>query len=183
MKTCPNCGELLGNGVDSCFKCGYDFITQTGGRPITTPKKVESRVPTKKICPQCRTIYSDISLTHCEKCHVPLAVYTSPDDAIYQEIERSSSSPTKQSKEERLLEKYGLTDLDDKDFATVNWINAELRGNGMLEWGSLLSGAKSTDLVMMSCLRALVEQNWVLLRQLNKMNTRLEEISKKIDHE
>ena len=25
MKTCPNCGEILGTHVDSCFKCRYDF--------------------------------------------------------------------------------------------------------------------------------------------------------------
>ena len=27
MKTCPNCGEWLGNNADSCFKCRYDFKT------------------------------------------------------------------------------------------------------------------------------------------------------------
>lgn len=25
MKTCPNCGELVGDTVDSCFKCRYNF--------------------------------------------------------------------------------------------------------------------------------------------------------------
>jgi hypothetical protein len=25
MKTCPNCGELLGDNVTSCFKCRYDY--------------------------------------------------------------------------------------------------------------------------------------------------------------
>ena len=26
MKKCPNCGELLGDNIESCFKCKYDFI-------------------------------------------------------------------------------------------------------------------------------------------------------------
>ena len=25
MKTCPNCGELLGDSVNECFKCRYSF--------------------------------------------------------------------------------------------------------------------------------------------------------------
>ena len=25
MKTCPNCNELLGDAVDRCFNCGYNF--------------------------------------------------------------------------------------------------------------------------------------------------------------
>lgn len=183
MKTCPICHELLGNSVDSCFHCGYNFITKTGGNPPASKGKASPKAPSQKICPRCKKIYNDVSLTHCESCHVPLAVYTSPDDEIYQEINHQYIPPAKANKEDRVLEKFGLIDLDDQDASSVRWINGELRGNGMLEWGSLLSGAKSSELVMMSCLRALVEQNWVLLRQLNKMNARLEEISKKIDAE
>lgn len=26
MKECPNCGELLGDNAEKCFKCRYDFI-------------------------------------------------------------------------------------------------------------------------------------------------------------
>lgn len=25
MKTCPNCGELIGDSVDRCFNCNYSF--------------------------------------------------------------------------------------------------------------------------------------------------------------
>lgn len=25
MRNCPNCNEILGNNVDVCFRCGYDF--------------------------------------------------------------------------------------------------------------------------------------------------------------
>ena len=28
MKSCPNCGELLGDSVKVCFKCRYDFVRQ-----------------------------------------------------------------------------------------------------------------------------------------------------------
>lgn len=26
MKTCPKCKELVGDNVDSCFNCNYNFI-------------------------------------------------------------------------------------------------------------------------------------------------------------
>lgn len=26
MKTCPQCKELVGDNVDSCFNCNYNFI-------------------------------------------------------------------------------------------------------------------------------------------------------------
>lgn len=26
MKTCPNCGELIGDSVNECFKCHYSYI-------------------------------------------------------------------------------------------------------------------------------------------------------------
>lgn len=25
MKTCPECGELLGDSVETCFNCSYNF--------------------------------------------------------------------------------------------------------------------------------------------------------------
>ena len=75
------------------------------------------------------------------------------------------------------MDKFGLTDLDAIDLKSVNWIDHELFGNGVIEFASIFSGAKNSELVMMSCLRALVEQNWVLIRQLNKINKQLEEIT------
>lgn len=29
MKTCPYCGELVGDDVEVCFNCNYNFITRT----------------------------------------------------------------------------------------------------------------------------------------------------------
>ena len=38
MITCPNCNELLGDHVDSCFNCGYDFKL---GKVLTQAEKDE----------------------------------------------------------------------------------------------------------------------------------------------
>ena len=38
MKTCPKCGELLGDNVKSCFKCQYNFAM---GRVLTQQERSE----------------------------------------------------------------------------------------------------------------------------------------------
>lgn len=81
---------------------------------------------------------------------------------------------TKEEKQARkaqeLLEKYGLQDLSDqRDLESVKNISLSLAGNGLLELGTSFS-AKSEDLVKMSYLSALVEQNWIIIRQLDRLN-------------
>ena len=81
---------------------------------------------------------------------------------------------TKEEKQARkvqeLLEKYGLQDLSDpRDLESVKNISLSLAGNGLLELGTTFS-AKSEDLVKMSYLSALVEQNWIIIRQLDRLN-------------
>ncbi len=38
MKTCPNCGEILGTHADTCFKCKYDF---EAGKVLTAEEKLQ----------------------------------------------------------------------------------------------------------------------------------------------
>ncbi len=45
MKTCPNCNELLGNDVNTCFKCKYDFEL---GRVVTKEEKKQRADEEKK---------------------------------------------------------------------------------------------------------------------------------------
>lgn len=61
MKTCPSCGEPLGNDVTKCFKCGALMPKNDGYQ---------------KICPRCNLIYRS-NATECERCHGPLSVYSS----------------------------------------------------------------------------------------------------------
>ena len=42
MKTCPNCGELVGTHADICFKCKYDF--EAGSRELRRQKKEAQKV-------------------------------------------------------------------------------------------------------------------------------------------
>lgn len=78
-------------------------------------------------------------------------------------------------KEQRLLAKYELNDLDRKYINAVKNINAELAGSGLSELGNLLSpDEKTSSRIKVQCLNTLVQQNWIIIRQ-------LDEISKKLD--
>lgn len=60
MKTCPNCGELNGDGRTDCFKCHAPF---------------KANDSYKKICPKCGRVYAARTET-CEKCGLRLSVYS-----------------------------------------------------------------------------------------------------------
>lgn len=76
-------------------------------------------------------------------------------------------------KEYELLEKYGLTDINPKDIEQIKSITNALMGNKLIEMGTALSGS-GVDAAKMSYLRALVEQNWIIIRQLDRISKTLE---------
>lgn len=39
MKTCPNCGELIGENADECFKCHYNYVY----RRVITAQEIKAR--------------------------------------------------------------------------------------------------------------------------------------------
>lgn len=87
----------------------------------------------------------------------------------------------KESKEDKtarktaeLLERFGLEELsDERDLDTVKKIAQEMAGNSLIEFGTALSG-KGEDVAKISYLRALLEQNWIIIRQLDRLNKALE---------
>lgn len=79
----------------------------------------------------------------------------------------------KLAKMQQIASKYHLEDINPKDLEAIKNINYELMGTGLMEFGTLLSG-KSEDNVKIAYLNTLIQQNWVIIRQ-------LDEISKKLD--
>jgi hypothetical protein len=72
--------------------------------------------------------------------------------------------------EQELLEKYGLQELSDpQDIASVRKIAQELTGTSLMETGMALSIGSAADTVEVSYLRALVEQNFIIIRQLDRI--------------
>lgn len=69
-----------------------------------------------------------------------------------------------------LLHKYGLEELSDpQDLASVQAIAAGLAGSNLITFGTTLSG-KAEDVAKLTYLQTLIEQNWIIIRQLDRLN-------------
>lgn len=80
-----------------------------------------------------------------------------------------------EEKTKKILEKYELTDLSNEYIKAVKNINSELAGSGLSEFGNLLAPDQNTSLrVQTQFLNAIVQQNWIIIRQLNDINKKLE---------
>ena len=80
-----------------------------------------------------------------------------------------------EEKTKKVLEKCELTDLSNKYINAVKNINSELAGSGLSEFGNLLAPDQNTSLrIQTQLLNAIVQQNWIIIRQLNDINKKLE---------
>lgn len=85
---------------------------------------------------------------------------------------------TKEEKEleqmERFMAKYQLEDLDEKDLVVLQRIASDLAGNNFFKVGMALSFAKAEEQAKVTYLSTLVEQNWMIIRQLSRLNKNIE---------
>ena len=80
-----------------------------------------------------------------------------------------SKEEKREKKVAALLDKYGLQELSDpRDLTAVESIAYKLAGNNLIEVGTVLSGS-AQDVAKMSYLGAIVEQNWIIIRQLDRL--------------
>ena len=72
-------------------------------------------------------------------------------------------------------QKYGLTDLDEQDVKILEMIMMDLAGTGGF-LGQLTSiGFKPAEMQTVNALWTLTRQNWLILRQLQKLNNKLDQ--------
>lgn len=81
---------------------------------------------------------------------------------------------------QKIIDKYGLDGLnDDKDYENVCRIAYELMGTGLQEAGLRISmQGKPHEVLPVYYLKTLVEQNWIIIRQLDKLNSHFENLGK-----
>ena len=80
----------------------------------------------------------------------------------------------KARKTQELLQKYGLDNLSDpRDLEAVKNISNILAGNNLIELGTALQG-NGVDNAKMTYMRAIMEQNFIIIRQLDRLNRNLE---------
>ena len=83
-----------------------------------------------------------------------------------------SKEEKKDRKVQELLDKYGLQELSDpRDVDSVKQIATKLAGSNLINIGTALSGLPQ-DVGKMTLLQAIVEQNWIIIRQLDKLNSK-----------
>lgn len=90
---------------------------------------------------------------------------------------------TREEKKEEQLQKfqqrYHIDELDPRDLETVQQIAADLVGNGAMKMGMIFSFSNASDQLKVTYLSALVEQNWILMNQLNRLNKNVERLLNK----
>ena len=80
----------------------------------------------------------------------------------------------REQKIQALMQKYGLEDLSDpRDKQSVQNIATNLMGNKLIELGAALQG-NGADAAKMSYLNAIMEQNFIMIRQLDRIAKSLE---------
>lgn len=90
-----------------------------------------------------------------------MALFKSQDEKIAEQNQ----------KEFEMLERFGLTGLENpKDIQSVRKIVAELAGTGLMEMGVRLGASEKAALqVQMVYQRAMLEQNFIIIRQLDQL--------------
>ncbi len=79
-----------------------------------------------------------------------------------------------EEKTRKVLEKYELTNLSTEYTNAIKNINSELAGSGLSELGNLLAPDTNTSLrVQTQFLNAIVQQNWIIIRQLDDISKKL----------
>lgn len=75
-------------------------------------------------------------------------------------------------KEQKILQKFGVDNLTNpQDIASVRKIAQEMAGTGLMEFGMKLKNPEV--MVPVSYQRAMVEQNFIIIRQLDEIITLL----------
>lgn len=93
--------------------------------------------------------------------------------------DKKSKEDKEQEKLQQFMDRYQLEDLDSKDMVVLRRIASDLAGNSWFKAGMALSFAKSEEQAKVTYLSALVEQNWMIIRQLSRMNKALEKLASK----
>ena len=88
--------------------------------------------------------------------------------------EKQTKEEKQKTKTDEMMKKYGLDGMEGKDVESVKRIVNDLVGNNFLKAGMALSFAKAEDQAKVTYLSALVEQNWIIIRQLNEISRKLD---------
>lgn len=90
--------------------------------------------------------------------------------------EKKTKEEKQQEELQKFMDRYGLEELSPQDLSTVKKIASDLISNGFLKTGMALSFAKAEEQAKVTYLSALVEQNWLLMNQISRLNANIEKL-------
>ncbi|GEM01351.1 hypothetical protein SAMN05421839_10964 [Halolactibacillus halophilus] len=74
------------------------------------------------------------------------------------------------------MKKYQLEEFDEKDMIIIKKIASNLAENGLLRAGMSLRYSKAEEHAKVAYLSTLTEQNWMIIRQLSRLNSNIEKL-------
>lgn len=92
---------------------------------------------------------------------------------------KENKEEKKQQEIEKFMERYQLDEISDQDLIIIKKIATDLMGNNLLKAGMALSFAKAEEQAKVTYLSALVEQNWIMIRQLSNISSKLDKLIEK----
>jgi hypothetical protein len=97
--------------------------------------------------------------------------------ALFGSSEEKAEKASK--KVQTFLSSKGLSDLSPGSYKQVENIMTDLAGNGLFKAGMALSFAKAEEQAKVTYLSALVEQNWILIKQQDDILKELKRLNSK----
>lgn len=89
------------------------------------------------------------------------------------EQERLEEQRLKEEKEmNSFMQRYGLVEVNPEDLHNLRFIKANITGAGLMSFGNMLQGSKHTPTE--SYLSAIFQQNWIMLKELQRIRKALE---------
>lgn len=92
---------------------------------------------------------------------------------------KENKEEKKQQEIEKFMERYQLNEISNQDLVIIKKIATDLMGNNLLKAGMALSFAKAEEQAKVTYLSALVEQNWIMIRQLSNISSKLDKLIEK----
>lgn len=86
----------------------------------------------------------------------------------------TSKQEKQEQQEQAMMNRLGLDRISPRDYQSCKKIFNDLSGLGLMKAGMALSFAKGEEQCKVGYLSALVEQNWIIIRQLDELNQRLD---------
>lgn len=91
--------------------------------------------------------------------------------ALFNDVSKQEKN---EQKVQEMMQRFGLSNLSPEDYKSCKKIINDLFGLGVMKAGMAFSFAKAEEQCKVSYLSAMVEQNWIIIRQLDELNQRLD---------